>query len=182
MVREGFERLWDVHVELSTDHEHLHDLIRDGESNVLEFKESARWSHGTEKKGKSEQIIVKSIAGFMNSEGGTLLIGVADDGTVTGIEGDYATLSKGNRDGFELFLTQLVGDKLTGSSPSLCRISFHEVDGKDVCRVDVAASSKPVFACPVNSKQFTDFWVRQGNRTEEFHGSELIEYTEDHWG
>ena len=150
--------------------------------SVLEFKERARWSHGTDKKGKSEQIIVKTIAGFMNNEGGTLLIGVADDGRVTGLEEDYGTLSKANRDGFELFLTQLISDKLTGPSPTLCNITFHDLDGKDVCRIDVAASAKPVFACPLNGKEATDFWVRQGNRTDQFHGTVLTEYLEDHWG
>ncbi|MYA30150.1 MAG: DUF262 domain-containing protein [Gammaproteobacteria bacterium] len=182
VVRKGFEKLWDSQVESTRDHSLIQDLIADGESNVLEFKESARWSYGTDKKGKSEQIIVKSVAGFMNSEGGTLLIGVADDGTIKGLKQDYETLSRGHRDGYELFLTQLIGDKITGPSPSLCRISFQEVDGRDVCRVDVAASSKPVFARPMNSREFTDFWVRQGNKTEQFYGRELLDYKEDHWG
>ena len=182
VVKEGFEKLWETAVESRPKRVSIQDLVAGGESNVLEFKERARWSHGTDKKGKSEQIVVKSVAGFMNGEGGSLLIGVADDGTVTGLEADYTTLSKGNRDGFELFLTQLIGDKISGPSPALCRISFHEVDGKDVCRIDVAASSKPVFACPVHGKEFTDFWVRQGNKTEQFYGSELVEYTEHHWG
>ena len=182
VIKEGFERLWESQVQALQEPVSIQSLIGDGESNVLEFKERARWSHGTDKKGKSEQIIVKSVAGFMNGEGGSLLIGVTDDGRVTGLNADYATLSTGNRDGFERFLTQLIGDKISGPSPSLCRISFHEVEGMDVCRVDVAASSKPVFACPVNSKDFTDFWVRQGNKTEQFHGSELLDYREDRWG
>jgi len=110
-----------------------------------------------------------------------LLIGVADDGTVTGIEADYATLSRGDRDGYERFIIQLISDRISGPSQTLCRISFNNVEGKDVCRVDVSASSKPVFACPENSKEFTDFWVRQRNRTDQLYGSELLEYKEDHW-
>ena len=101
---------------------------------------------------------------------------------ITGLDSDYATLSKGDRDGYELFLTQLIADKITGPSPSLCRVSFHDIDGKDVCRVDVAASAKPVFTCPLNSKDHTDFWVRQGNKTDQFHGTELVEYKDEHWG
>lgn len=181
VIKRGFERLWDDQAKVRPGQVSIHDMIAAGESNVLEFKERARWSYGTDKKGKSEQIIVKSVAGFMNGEGGTLLIGVADDGTITGLDADYATLSKGNRDGYERFLTQLIGDKISGPSPTLCRISFYGTGGKDVCRVDVSASSKPVFACPVNSKEFTDFWVRQGNKTEQYYGSELLEYKEDHW-
>ena len=182
VVREGFERLWESKVEAPSGRASILDLVVNGESNILEFKERARWSYRTDTKGKSEQIIVKSVAGFMNGEGGSLLIGVADDGTVTGLEEDYATLSDGNRDGFERFLTQLIGDKISGPSPALCRTSVHEVNGKDVCRINVAASAKPVFARPANSKEFTDFWVRQGNKTEKFHGSELLDYKEVHWG
>ena len=182
VVRDAFERLWADGSTSAPSAGGVSALIEDGESNVLEFKQSARWSHGTELKGKSEQVIVKTIAGFMNSEGGTLLIGVSDDGTVTGLQPDYQTLSKSNRDGYELFLTQLIADKITGPSPALCKMSFHEIEGKDVCRVDVAASAKPVFACPVNSKQATDFWVRQGNQTSQFHGTDLTDYQEAHWG
>ncbi len=182
VVKDGFQRLWDGDVETTPRPTSIRHLVADGESNVLEFKESACWSHGTDKKGKSEQIIAKSISGFMNGEGGTLLIGVADDGAVTGLQVDYETLSKANRDGYELFLTQLIADKVTGPSPSLCRISFHELDAQDVCVVEVAASAKPVFTCPVASKEHTDFWVRQGNKTEQFHGTEQVEYIEEHWG
>jgi hypothetical protein len=183
IVREGFERLWDGGLRVPLDSGSLHDLITNDESNVLEKKERARWSHGTDRPGVSEHVIVKTIAGFMNSEGGTLLIGVADDHTVTGVEADYATLTKKpDRDGYELFLMQLVDDKLTGPSKTLCRASFHEFDGRDVCRIDVAASARPVFACAINSKQHTDFWVRQGNQTAQLHGTELTDYIDEHWG
>ncbi|MDB4542670.1 DUF262 domain-containing protein [bacterium] len=182
VIQEGFSKLWDNGIEKTTAPVTVTDLISNDESNLLEFKQSARWSHGTDKKGKSEQIIVKTISGFMNNEGGTLLIGVADDHRIVGIEEDYKTLSKPDRDGYELFITQLISDKITGPSPSLCRVSFHDLDGRDVCRIDVAASAKPVFTCPMASKEHTDFWVRQGNRTEQFHGTELTEYVDDHWG
>ena len=182
VIRDGFHKLRDNETTNPETPSSIRDLISDDESNVVEFKERARWSQGTDKKGKSEQIIVKSIAGFMNSEGGTLIIGVSDKKVITGLADDYETLSKSNRDGYELFLTQLIADKITGPSPSLVRVSFHELEDKEICRVDVAASAKPVFASPLNNKKHTDFWVRQGNKTDQFHGTELIEYTEEHWG
>lgn len=182
VVKQGFQRLWDADCKPVDQPVSLPDLIADGESNLLEFKESARWSRGTDQQEKSEQIIAKSIAGFMNSEGGTLLIGVADDGTTMGLDRDYATLSKRNRDGYELFLTQLIQNKISGPSPSLCRITFHDLDAKDICRINVAASSKPVFVRPPNANSHTDFWVRQGNRTMQLHGTELTEYIDEHWG
>jgi len=84
-------------------------LIRSGESERLEFKSSLRWDF---RKGSGnrelESVIVRAIAGFLNAEGGTLLIGVADDGSVVGLEKDYHTLRTKNRDGFERFLMDLV--------------------------------------------------------------------------
>lgn len=53
-----------------------------------------------------EWAVLKSVAGFMNNNGGTLLVGVADDRTVLGIEQDYPLLGrKQNIDGWELWLT-----------------------------------------------------------------------------
>ena len=182
VIREGFSRLLDGQPIQAAKPSTLRSLIDGGESNVLEFKESARWSHGTASKGKSEQIIVKTLAGFMNNEGGTLLIGVADDGSAVGVGADYATLSKPDRDGYELFLTQLVSDKISGPSAPLCRITFDQLDGSDICRVDVAAAARPVFACPHSSKEQTDFWLRLGNRTDQLRGTDLVGYTDEHWG
>ena len=182
VVKDGFETLMDeseatVHAAGS-----VVDLIADGESHRVEFKERARWGHGTDMKGKSEQVIAKTVSGFMNSEGGTLLIGVADDKMIVGLESDYSTLSKGNQDGYELFLAQLISNKISGPSSALCRISFHKFDDGDVCRINVAPSAKPVFTCPMNNKEHLDFWVRQGNRTEQFRGPEQSEYISEHWG
>jgi hypothetical protein len=64
-------------------------LISAGESSVVEFKTSARWNvHTRARDERLEQRIVESIAGFMNAEGGTLLIGVDDDGTPVGLQED----------------------------------------------------------------------------------------------
>jgi predicted HTH transcriptional regulator len=159
-------------------------LIADGESNVLEFKSTARWNLRTAAKDpKIEHVIVKTVAGFMNAEGGILLIGVADDGLIVGLDNDYRTLTKGDRDGFELFLTQLVGANISGPSPTLIRTSFEKVDGKDICRVSVAASAKPVFTKPATGgSAHTEFWVRLGNQTAQLHGAEMFDYRADHWG
>ena len=180
VVKKGFDRLCEEidQPENST----LVELIDRGESNILEFKESARWSHGTSDKGKSEQVITKTIAGFMNVEGGTLLIGVNDKGDVVGLQPDYDTLSKPNRDGYELFLTQLISDKISINSAMLCRITFEQIESKDICRIDVAASPKPAFACSLGSKNPTDFWVRLGNKTDQMRGPDQADYIKQHWG
>jgi hypothetical protein len=129
-----------------------------------------------------EQVILKTVSGFMNAEGGTLLIGVADDGTVPGLAPDYATLgSKGNRDGYELFLSQLFETNLSGAAGTLVRVQFEVVNGVDVCRIAVAASARPVFARTTDSKDPSDFWVRIGNSTRQLIGSDMVDYQQDHW-
>src|SRR5260221_2982148 len=101
----------------------------------------------------------------MNSEGGTLLIGVADTGKIVGLQADFETVSKGNRDGYGLFLGSLFKASLSGAANTLARPSFAAVQGRDVCRVDVAASARPVFARSPEAKEHSEFWVRIGNGT-----------------
>lgn len=160
------------------------DLIHAGESLTVEFKSTARWSiKGQVKDPKLEHVIVKTVAGFMNAEGGTLIVGVSDEGTVLGLEADYATLGgKANRDGYELFLTQLLKNCIDGAAHALVRTTFDAIDGRDVCRVDVAASGRPVFARGPDGKDFNEFWVRTGNATRALVGSEMVEYQHAHWG
>jgi len=81
----------------------IEDLIEEGESDELEFKSSLRWDvcDGCVNK-KLEEVIIKTVAAFTNSDGGTLLIGVDDDGNVLGLENDYAALGNADKDKFEL--------------------------------------------------------------------------------
>lgn len=159
------------------------DLIAAGESVNVEFKSTSRWNVRANQVDKRlEHVIVKTIAGFMNAEGGTLLVGVVDDGSVLGLEADYATLgSKGNRDGYELFLTQLLETNLSGTVGRLVQVTFEAIDGKDVCRIGVAASARAVFARPLDGKEHSEFWARIGNSTRQLVGTDMVEYQQDHW-
>ena len=62
------------------------ELIARDESFEVEFKSTARWNlrEGCKDK-RMEDAVVKTIAGFLNTDGGTLLIGVGDDGRVIGL-------------------------------------------------------------------------------------------------
>jgi predicted HTH transcriptional regulator len=83
------------------------ELVAEGEGAFVEFKESARWSHIQGDKDKmSELDVLRTLAGFMNAKGGTLLIGVHDTDGPMGLARDYKSLQKRpNRDGFENWLT-----------------------------------------------------------------------------
>ncbi len=153
---------------------HLDVLLRAGESETLEFKASARWDH---REGRISHAVqsatVKTIAGFLNHRGGTLLLGVHDDGSIAGLEADYSALYHKNRDGFERFVMGLVEDAIGADFCTLAHVVFHAVDGKDVCRVVLEASRRPAY---VRDKDVTHFFVRTGNATREMDVEEALEH------
>ncbi|MDQ3525846.1 MAG: DUF262 domain-containing protein [Chloroflexota bacterium] len=182
VVKDGFERLWEgkPHQQSAVT---LADLLSLEESQTLEFKCSARWNvHAGKPDKKMEHVIVKTICGLLNAEGGTLLIGVDDDANVVGLANDFSTLGKKqDRDGYELFLRQLLDSTLSVQTAGKVKIRFHSSDGQDVCMVSVAPAAKAVFAKPDGGPKPSEFWVRVGNQTKQLHGDELVEYSDDHW-
>jgi len=183
VIRDGFQKLMPADQGgLKAGAASIEELLAAGESTNVEFKSSARWNiKSGAKDPKMEQVIVKTVASLMNNEGGTLLIGVDDSGKALGLQSDYQTLGKQNRDGYELFLRELLKTSLSGAAQTLVRISFAPGGGHDICRVDVAASARPVFVKPLDGKEPTEFWVRVGNSTRQLVGSDMAQYQEDHW-
>jgi predicted HTH transcriptional regulator len=127
-----------------------------------------------------EAVIVKTVASFLNAEsGGTLLVGVDNSGDVLGLQHDYKTLGrKQDRDGFENFLTTLLLDAYGKDSSPLIRITFHEVDSKEVCRVVAKPSPKPVY---VKDERGEHLYIRAGNSTRLLSTREAIEYCKLRW-
>lgn len=183
VARDGFGRLWD---DQSKDHSSstLVDLLAAGESQTIEFKSTARFNlHTGQPDKKMEYVIAKTVCGFLNSEGGKLLIGVDDDADVIGLSDDMRTLgSKGNSDGYELFLRQLLDNALSTPTAATVRIHFEAHAGVAVCVVTVSASAKPVFAKSLEGGgPPSEFWVRIGNATKQLHGDHMVDYQTDHW-
>ena len=183
VVKDGFATLW---TDTGGTHtaDPLDDLLGAGESQTLEYKSTARWNiHTKTHDRKMEHVALKTVCGLLNAEGGHLLIGVADDGNVVGLEDDYATLGKSNRDGFELFLRQMLDTNLSIATAGVVKVTFGARSGGDVCTVAVAASGKPVFAKPLGGGSApTEFWLRVGNQTKQLYGDDMIEYRDQHWG
>jgi len=184
VVRDGFMTLWgETKPALDASAE---DLVASGESQTVEFKSTARFnSHTGCADPKLEHVIVKTVCGFLNAEGGNLLIGVNDDGQVLGLEEDYKTLgSKANADGYELFLRQLLDNELSATTAATVRIRFPPAHSATICVVTVAPSGKPVFAKPPKASGTTgfEFWVRIGNATKQLYGDDMVHYQDDHWG
>ena len=182
VTRDGFDRLWDQ--KRVAPRASISDLIAAGESQTLEFKSTARWNIRTGSPDKKlEHAITKAVCAFLNAEGGTLLIGVDDEGHVLGLENDWRSLgSKGNRDGYELYLRQLLVNSLSIQTAGVVRIRFESVDSREVCVLVVAAAARPAFARPVDGGRGpSEFWVRIGNASRQLHGDDMMEYQAQHW-
>ena len=182
VIKDGFEQLRGAASPLSRPATII-DLIEGGESEVVEFKSTARWNLRTLQPDKKlEHVFVKTVCGFLNAEGGTLLIGVQDDGKILGLDCDLQTLrSKPNMDGYELFLRTSLDNNLSVPTAGVVKIRFEQVNETDVCTVAVAASAKPVFAKDVPNGEPTEFWVRVGNATKQLYGNEMLDYQASHW-
>ncbi len=171
---ENITRTSDTEVETS-----LEDLIAEGESADLEFKSSMRWDYNEAQPNKKlEAVIMKSIAAFSNGEGGTLLIGVNDEGEILGLDNDYSTLA-GTKDEFELHLRNHVNRTFGGSfAASNLAVSFPTFENKEVCKIDIRRALQPKYleVQDKNGQRSDKFYVRSGNSSIELPLAEAASY------
>ena len=155
-------------------------LLGHGESHLLEFKSSARFDLRQNKmSGDLEAVIVKTVAGFLNSdEGGVLLIGVDDARQPLGLAHDYQTVRPQNRDGYERFLTKLLLEACGRDLSSFIRIDFPVVEGHEICRVTLRPAPHPVFVRADNQQHF---YLRTGNSTNQLLMADAFAYCKTRW-
>ena len=156
----------------------LAEMIAEGESEELEFKQTLRWDVKESKVNKAlEAVVTKTVAAFANSyEGGTLLIGVSDDGEALGLERDYVALGDADKDRFELHLRNLFSDALGQNvTASKLKISFPEIDGVEICKIDVRPADAAVVltVADKNGLKSEKLYVRSGNSSPEMPMSEV---------
>ena len=161
----------------------VEDLIADGESDGLEFKSTLRWDlvESTINK-RLEDVVIKTIAAFANSQGGTLLIGVADDGNLLGLESDYHSLGDGDRDKFEIHLRNLLNQQFgVGFVTGKIAVKFHVIGDLEICQIDTAPAIKPMIltAKDKNGQAVEKFYARSGNSSQEFSLSEMSAYIKE---
>ena len=161
----------------------IEEMIAEGESDELEFKSTLRWDlrDGITNK-KLEEVILKTVAAFANSDGGTLLIGVADDGEILGLENDYASLGDADKDKFEMHLRNLLSNAFGKSfTASRVRIRFPEVNDHEICHLDIQQHHEPL-VLPISDKngnKVEKFFVRNGNASQEIPMSEMNDYMKE---
>lgn len=156
------------------------ELIAQGENEHVEFKSSLRWDFERRAVDKRPQeAVAATIAGMLNADGGYLLIGVADDGTILGIDHDLRTLHKRDTDGFCLALEDIIKNYLGSEYLQYIRTRFESVEGKQVCIVSVRKSPQPVFFSKGDAHIF---WIRAGHSTRSLDVKATTDYIQMHWG
>jgi hypothetical protein len=118
----------------------------------------------------------------MNSHGGTLLVGVRDDGSVLGLEEDFTVFSKKDTDGWEQWLTQLLINHFGKPVTTNVTVKFGAVDDRTVARIDVAPSPEPAYTQLTRTgAKGESFLVRINNTTQELRGSQAATYQHKRW-
>ena len=128
---------------------------------------------------KLEYVIAKTIAAFLNSNGGDLFIGIDDSQNALGLADDIETLSKKDVDGFELHLVEIIKKFIGGGYSTHIKVTFPIYDDVQICRIRVAKSSKPVFT-QFEGKE--DFFVRSGCSSQPLGREEQSAHEKEHWG
>lgn len=155
-------------------------LISNGENDRVEFKAAAfHYPKNPKTDGKDEKENIKqAVAAFMNTAGGTLLIGVEDNGDIIGIEQEYASANpmKKNWDGYYLKLADVLKDGLSlPNAHQYYQVTAHPIAGKVICKIEVKPTPEPVFVDKV-------IYIRANSRHLPVHASLTYKYIKEHWG
>jgi hypothetical protein len=164
----------------------LKNLLRKqklAESGNIEFKPAFQWDSRVMQEDKDLRFdfLLKPVAAFLNASGGTLFIGVNDDGSACGIAGDLA-LFKDSPNRLELEMMQLISSKIGPIHSGSVRIQIEPLNptGQDfVCIVDVDAAPRPAFVKWGNSVYF---FKRAGNKSEPLGPIDQHDYIQSRWG
>jgi hypothetical protein len=155
----------------------LTEMIALGESARQEFKATLRWNLRSERNDDAvTYACVKTVAAFLNSEGGRLLIGVADDGGIVGIERDGFD----NFDKFQLRLMDTLKHHLGEAAAADVAVEVIQAAGAGtVCLVNCSKSSTPVYCQLKNGEEH--FYVRTGPGTTQLPPREMVTYLTNHF-
>ena len=150
------------------------DLIAAGESGTVEFKSTLRMNLRTgERDQRMELAVLKTLAAFLNTNGGTLVIGVADTHAPVGIQKDGFQ----NEDRMNLHLRNIVSSRMGAVAMSRIHPSFDDYRNVRIMIVTCERSGQPVYVHEANNRE--KFYIRTGASTTELSISESNTYIND---
>ncbi|MCO5936906.1 ATP-binding protein [Mucilaginibacter sp. RB4R14] len=131
-----------------------------------------------------EHGVLKTIAAFLNSDGGTLLVGVEDDGNILGLEHDYSTFGKNKnyQDEWVKHFDNITGHAFGNALMSNIKLDFAFIENKAVAIIDVSTSSTHVFMKNKTDNNRKQFYIRRNGSTVELDAEETVAYIKQKWG
>lgn len=149
----------------------LRYLIGSGEGSHLEFKSTMRMNLHAKTPGKEIELAwLKGVAAFLNTEGGILLLGIADDGTPLGLEADKFE----NEDKCQLHFKNLLNQHLGPEYARLVRFFLLDFEGVRIGAVECERSDTPVILR--DDKKQERFLIRNGPSNIELPISRALKY------
>lgn len=120
---------------------------------------------------------MKTLVAFANSKGGTLFIGINDEGEFIGLNNDYDEIGQNSRDELGKKLDEYIKNYIGNSFFGLVSIVFESIDQKDILIIEVKASEDEVFLIrDDNGGESSDFYIRRHSSSVCLSGKELLEY------
>ena len=148
----------------------LAELIGGGESDSVEFKSTLRVNlHTLDRDSRIEHAVLRTLAGFLNTNGGTLFVGVADDGTPVGLDVDGFE----SEDKMALHLANIVNSRMGPNAWITMHANFEDHEDDRVLVVRCEKSRSPIY---VIDGSIQHFYVRTGPSTTELSLSQTQEY------
>ncbi|MDQ0665745.1 response regulator [Pseudomonas sp. W2I6] len=159
----------------------LYSIIKGGETDTVEFKSTLRTNLRTGLKDREMEFsVLKTLTGFLNASGGTLLVGVSDEGIVLGVEKDLFP----NTDKFQLHFWNIFREAIGTEYSEFIKAEVIESDEKFIFSVRCLPSNRPVFLkwkAIGQSKADELFYLRVGPQTELLGIRQAITYIEGHF-
>lgn len=170
VIRDGYNKLTLHKADATKKVIPVKEIIENGESEEIEFKSTLRINlHTKLSDTRIELSILKTLAAFMNTKGGSLVIGVNDDGTPIGLTIDGFK----NEDLFHQHLDNLINDKIGHNAHLYMHTHFEDYQNERVLVVECLPSRTPMY---VKDNNVQKFFIRSGNSTTELTGSQEREY------
>jgi predicted HTH transcriptional regulator len=116
-----------------------------------------------------EQAALKTIVAFLNSDGGTLFVGVNDDGGARGIDLQHFD----NKDKFLLHFTNMVNETVGKRFLPFIEVRLVDLDGTTIMAVRCSRCNVPAF---LRMEKEEAFYVRAGASSSELRGREMVDY------
>jgi Trypsin-like peptidase domain/Putative DNA-binding domain len=156
----------------------LKSLIAKGEGQLIEFKNGIAKGEAASNKKVHVNKVLSSVAAFMNSpEGGNVVIGMEDDGSIVGVQDEYILVDpqSANWDGYDRYLNSVLTDRLDVDSPfNFFNVARYHEDGKDICVIHIEPSDRPVFLDDL-------LYVRVSSQNRPLKGRQMLSFVADRW-